>query len=183
MANAILDGADAVMLSGETSVGKHPNLVVTTMARIVDYTEEMASSGCRKRRRRRAGHREAARRKRVEMAKSVGASYLIVFSETGWSARIMAATRPRQPMLVFTPDAGVRNQLALVWGLECFLVPHASHTDEMVEQIDAELLAGDRAQPGQFWVLTAVCRQGSPGTTNGMRVHIIGAGSDGALRA
>ena len=119
----------------------------------------------------------------MDVAKALKASYLIAFSETGVSAQIMAASRPKIPMMVFTPNAAIRNQLAVVWGVETFLVPPASHTDQMVEQIDAELLAGDRAQAGQLCVLIAGVPPGIAGTTNSMRVHTIGAGSDGVLRA
>jgi pyruvate kinase len=178
VANAILDGADAVMLSGETSVGKHPNLVVSTMARIVDYTEEMGLERLPKLPKRKdMSVGEAVTKEAVDVAKALKASYLIAFSETGLSARIMAASRPKIPMMVFTPNAAIRNQLAVVWGVETFLVPPASHTDQMVEQIDAELLAGDRAQAGQLCVLIAGVPPGIAGTTNSMRVHTIGAGS------
>jgi pyruvate kinase len=178
VANAILDGADAVMLSGETSVGKHPNLVVSTMARIVDYTEEMGLERLPKLPKKKdMSIGEAVTKESVDVAKALRASYLIAFSETGLSARIMAASRPKIPMMVFTPNAAIRNQLAVVWGLETFLVPPASHTDQMVEQIDAELLAGDRAQAGQLCVLIAGVPPGIAGTTNSMRVHTIGAGS------
>ena len=90
----------------------------------------------------------------------------------------MAASRPRIPMMVFTPNAAIRSQLSVVWGIETFLVPPASHTDQMVEQIDAELLA-ERPRPrrASCCVLIAGVPPGIAGTTNSMRVHIIGAGS------
>ncbi|MGB8019721.1 MAG: pyruvate kinase [Candidatus Nanopelagicales bacterium] len=178
VANAILDGADAVMLSGETSVGKHPNLVVRTMARIVDYTEEKGLErlpSLPKKKKPQVG--EAVTKAGVDVANALGASYLTAFSESGTTARIMSASRPRIPMMVFTPSASVRQQLALVWGLECFLVPPATHTDQMVEQIDSELLASSKAKPGQLCVLIAGVPPGMPGTTNSLRVHTIGAGS------
>jgi pyruvate kinase len=180
VANAVLDGADAVMLSGETSVGRHPNLVVQTMARIVGYAEENGLERLPKLAKKKDMNvAEAVTKEAVDVAKTLKASYLIAFSETGTSAQIMAASRPRIPMMVFTPNAAIRNQLAVVWGLETFLVPPASHTDQMVEQIDAELLAGDRAQAGQLCVLIAGVPPGIAGTTNSMRVHTIGAGSAG----
>ena len=178
VANAILDGADAVMLSGETSIGKHPNLVVSTMARIVDYTEEKGLERMPKLpKKKEMTVGEAVTKEGVDVARSLRANFLIAFSETGVSARVMAASRPKIPMLVFTPNASVRSQLSVVWGLETFLVASASHTDQMVEQIDAELLAGDRAEQGQTCVLVAGTPPGVAGTTNSIRVHHIGAGS------
>lgn len=178
VANAILDGADAVMLSGETSVGNHPNLVVKTMASIVDYAEENGLERLpRLAKKKDLGVGEAVTKEAVDVAKALKASYLVAFSETGVTARRMAAARPKIPMLVFTPNAAVRSQLSVVWGLEVFLVPPASHTDQMVEQIDAELLAGDRAEEDQVCVLIAGVPPGVAGSTNSMRVHRIGAGS------
>ncbi len=178
VANAVLDGADAVMLSGETSVGKHPNLVVRTMANIVDYTEENGLERLPKLpKRKELTVAEAITKESVDVAKTIRASYLIAFTETGHTARSMAAARPRIPMLAFTPNAAVRHQLSVVWGMHTSLVAPASHTDQMVEQIDSELLAGARAHPGDLCVLIAGVPPGIAGSTNSMRVHRIGAGS------
>jgi len=81
-------------------------------------------------------------------------------------------------MMVFTPNAAIRQQLSVVWGVQTFLVPPASHTDQMVEQIDAELLASSNATPGQIAVVIAGVPPGVAGTVNGIRVHVIGSGSD-----
>jgi pyruvate kinase len=178
VANAVLDGADAVMLSGETSVGKHPNLVVQTMASIVDYTEEQGLERLPKLPKKKdIGVGEAITKEAVDVAKAVRASYLIGFTETGVTARIMAASRPRIPMLAFTPNVAIQQQLSIVWGIQTSLVPPATHTDQMVEQIDAELLAGDRAKEGELAVLIAGVPPGKAGTTNSIHVHHIGAGA------
>jgi pyruvate kinase len=178
VANAVLDGADAVMLSGETSVGKHPNLVVQTMARIVSFTEENGLERLPKLpKRKELTVAEAITKESVDVAKTIGASYLVAFTETGRTARSMAAARPRIPMMAFTPNVAVRHQLSIVWGMHTSLVPPASHTDQMVEQIDEQLLASDRAKAGDLCVLIAGVPPGVAGTTNSMRVHRIGAGS------
>jgi pyruvate kinase len=178
VANAVLDGADAVMLSGETSVGKHPNLVVQTMARIVDYTEENGLERLPKLpKRKNLSVAEAITKEAVDVAKTIDASHLVAFTETGQSARVMAASRPRIPMMAFTPNAAVRHQLSVVWGMHTSLVAPASHTDQMVEQIDAELLAKDDTRAGERCVLIAGVPPGISGSTNSMRVHVIGAGS------
>jgi pyruvate kinase len=178
VANAVLDGADAVMLSGETSVGKHPNLVVQTMANIVSYAEENGLERLpklpKKKRQTVAG---AVTRSATDVANWLDAQYLAAFSETGRTARIMAATRPKNRMLVFTPSAAIQQQLSVVWGVKCFLVPPATHTDQMVEQIDAALLSSGIGQEGEIVVLIAGVPPGVAGTTNGLRVHTVGAGS------
>ncbi len=179
VANAILDGADAVMLSGETSVGAHPNLVVQTMARIVAYAEEMHLEKLPKlpKKKVKEGAPEAVTAAGVEVAKAVRADYLVAFTESGRSARLMSSARPRTPMLAFTPSATVRQQLALVWGIESYLVPAAFHTDDMVEQIDAQVLASGRAKAGEIAVIIAGVPPGVSGSTNSVRVHVIGSGS------
>jgi pyruvate kinase len=178
VANAVLDGADAVMLSGETSVGKHPNLVVRTMARIVSYTEEEGLERLPKLpRSKNPTIAQAITRESVDVAKAVGATYLIAFTETGATARTMAAFRPRIPMRAFTPNAQIRQQLSVVWGMHTSLVPSATHTDQMVEQIDTELMAGFGAEAGDLVVLIAGVPPGISGSTNSMRVHAIGSGS------
>lgn len=180
VANAVLDGADALMLSGETSVGQHPALVVETMSRIIEHVES------------RALHRlaefpadppgstaKALTRAAVDVATSVGATHLIAFTETGLSARLIARWRSRTPLLAFTPDPRVRSQLALTWGVETFLVPSARHTDDMVVQVDRALLDIGRATVGERVVIVAGVPPGTPGTTNGMRVHRIGSAGPG----
>ena len=175
VANAVLDGADALMLSQETSVGDHPELVVDTMARIIRYVEgdhegyvpdlHKDESGSTAR-----ALTEAA----TAVGGSVGAKYLCAFTETGRSARLLARHRPSMPIMAFTPNQHVRSQLALVWGVETFLVDPADSTDHMVEQVDQELLGIARCQPGDRVVVVAGVPPGVTGTTNGMRVHIMG---------
>jgi pyruvate kinase len=180
VANAVLDGADALMLSGETSVGHNPALVVETMARIIERVEgealdripeldlEVRGSTAR-----------ALTRAAVDVAQYTGASHLIAFTETGRSARLIARWRCATPLLAFTPNPRVRSQLALVWGVETFLVPQVRHTDDMVVQVDKALLDIGRASIGERVVIVAGVPPGVPGTTNGMRVHKMGSAGPG----
>jgi pyruvate kinase len=181
VANAILDGADALMLSGETSVGEHPAHVIETMSRIVTHVESEAldripaladkpSESTAK----------ALTHAAVDVASDVEASHLIAFTETGRSARLIARWRAFTPLLAFTPDPRVRSQLALTWGVETFLVPSVNHTDDMVVQVDRALLEIGRATEGERVVIVAGVPPGRPGTTNGMRVHTIGSAGLGA---
>ncbi len=180
VANAVLDGADALMLSGETSIGHHPIAAVSTMARIIEHVEEQALHRLAEFPADPAGSTaKALTRAAVDVATSVGATHLIAFTETGLSARLIARWRSATPLLAFTPDPCVRSQLALTWGVETFLVPPARHTDDMVVQVDRALLDIGRATIGERVVIVAGVPPGTPGTTNGMRVHRIGSAGPG----
>lgn len=180
VANAVFDGADALMLSAETSVGVDPAHVVETMASIIETVEldggtklpEIATDAIR-------STAYAVARGAVQIAQSVAASYLCAFTETGRSARLVARLRPAVPLLAFTPLEQVRRQLTLVWGVQPFEVPAASSTDEMVKHLDHMLLETKRAIEGELVVVVAGVPPGISGTTNGVRVHKLGrAGKD-----
>ncbi|HEX6888000.1 MAG TPA: pyruvate kinase [Candidatus Nanopelagicales bacterium] len=178
VANAVLDGADAVMLSGETSVGKHPNIVVQTMASIVQYAEENGLERMPKLPKKKyLTIGEAVTKSAVDLARRTDASFIASFTETGRTAREVASSRPKNRMLAFTPSAAVQQRLSVVWGVDAFLVPPAMHTDQMVEQIDAELLASGLGKAGELVIIIAGVPPGVSGTTNGLRVHTVGAGS------
>lgn len=181
VANAVLDGADALMLSGETSVGEHPALVVRTMARIVEHVEQEALERLPGLGNDREGSTaRALTHAAVTVATEIGAGHLIAFTETGTSARLIARWRNPTRLLAFTPNGRVRSQLSLTWGVETFLVPQVSHTDDMVEQVDRALLEIGRATVGERVVIVAGVPPGIPGTTNGMRVHRIGGAGRGS---
>ena len=183
VANAVLDGADALMLSGETSVGEHPALVIETMARIIEHIEDQALDQLPPLKDSRFGSTaRSLTRAAVQVAIDSGATHLIAFTETGMSARLVSRWRPPTRILAFTPNARVRSQLSLVWGVETFLVPQVAHTDDMVVQVDKALLDIGRATVGEKVVIVAGVPPGVPGTTNGMRVHKIGmAGMGGGV--
>ncbi len=180
VANAVLDGADALMLSGETSVGHNPPLVVETMARIIEHVEAEALDTLPPLQETATGSTaRALTHAAVTSAQYVQASHLIAFTETGRSARLIARWRCSIPLLAFTPNPRVRSQLALVWGVETFLVPQVRHTDDMVMQVDKALLDIGRATAGERVVIVAGVPPGIPGTTNGMRVHKMGSAGPG----
>lgn len=174
VANAVLDGADAVMLSGETSVGEYPVVTVQTMARIVTSTEEhgldrIAPLGTRPR-----TQSGAITLAAVEVADFVEAKYLCVFTESGESARRMARLRNKIPILAFTPEESTRRKMALYWGVESFVVERVTHTDQMVAQVDEALKSTGRAQNGDKVIIISGSPPGIPGTTNDIRVHRVG---------
>ncbi|MPZ95638.1 MAG: pyruvate kinase [Propionibacteriales bacterium] len=183
VANAVLDGADAVMLSGETSVGKYPIQTVETMRRIIASTESeglerMAAIDWEPRTRSGIIAKAAA-----EVAERAGARYLVAFTASGDSARRLARYRSSVPLLAFTPHAAVRSQLALTWGVETFLVPMVEHTDEMVMQVDKALLDVERCAVGETVVIVAGSPPGIPGSTNALRLHRMGDAIKGVAPA
>lgn len=176
VANAVLDGADALMLSAETSIGDHAVAAVATMARIIVTVEEQGAWTLRSRATRRRTRQEAIAEAAAEVGRDVGAEALVAFTQTGVAARRLASQRSPIPLLAFTPRPEVRSQLALTWGVETFIVPIASHTDEMVTEVDRSMLALERGQPGDLVVVVAGSLTGSAGTTNMLRVHELGSG-------
>ncbi|MBA2465321.1 MAG: pyruvate kinase [Nocardioidaceae bacterium] len=174
VANAVLDGADAVMLSGETSVGAYPIETVTTMSRIIASTEDhglarMTAIDWQPRTRGGVIAKAAA-----EVATRVGAKYLVAFTQSGDSARRLSRYRGEIPMLAFTPVDAVRSQLAMSWGIETFRAPEVEHTDEMVRQVDEHLLKINRVQEGDLVVIIAGSPPSLPGSTNALRIHRMG---------
>jgi pyruvate kinase len=174
VANAVLDGADAVMLSGETSVGKYPIMTVSTMARIVATTEGGSLSVPRLQHdpRTRGGALTSAA---SNIARNIGAKALVAFSQTGDTVRRLARLHCELPLLAFTPEPTVRNQLTLSWGVQTFDVPFVEHTDEMFEQVDLALVGLPWLAPGDDVVIVAGSPPGTPGSTNTLRVHQLGA--------
>jgi pyruvate kinase len=176
VANAVLDGADAVMLSGETSVGAHPIGAVRTMERIIDAVESdtLWVPDVVRRSRSRSG---AIVRAAKDVGEALDVKALATFTQTGETARRLAALHPRQPLLAFTVDARVRSQLALSWGVETFLVPSVEHTDDMVAQVDFSLLSIGRLKVGDRVVVVAGSPPNTVGSTNLIRVHEVGTDS------
>jgi len=174
VANAVLDGADAVMLSGETSVGKYPVLTVSTMAKIVATTEagQMGVPRLQHDPRTRGGALTVAA---SQIARSVGAKALVAFTVTGDTVRRLSRLHCELPLLAFTPEPAVRHQLTLSWGVETFLMPFVHHTDDMFRQVDEQLLSLGRAQVGDYVVVVAGSPPGTPGSTNTLRVHQLGS--------
>jgi pyruvate kinase len=173
-ANAVLDGADAIMLSGETSVGKWPIEAVRTMAKIIESTEEhgldrVAELGTKPHTTGGAVTAAAA-----EIGDLLGAKYLVTFTTSGDSAKRLSRIRSKLPMLAFTPNQATRSQLALTWGIETFQVPMAKHTDQMARQVDVSLLESGRCVEGDTVVIVAGSPPGIPGSTNALRVHHVG---------
>lgn len=174
VANAVLDGTDAVMLSAETSVGQYPLETVQTMASIVAAAEEDTLQASHVLERRPETTGGAIARAAAEVGATVGARALVAFTMTGETARRLARYRSPIPLLAFTSVEEARAQLALTWGMETFCVPFAKHTDEMVRQVEQGLLTQGRCRKGERVVIVAGSPPGTPGSTNALRVHTLG---------
>lgn len=173
VANAVLDGADAVMLSGETSVGKFPVETVRTMARIIAAVESDSTDApalTHVPRTKRGVISYAAR----DIGERLDAKALVAFTHSGDTVRRLARLHTRLPLLAFTPVPAIRNQLALTWGTETFFVEPMDTTDQMVEQVDAALLSLGRYQRGDLVVIVAGAPPGRSGSTNLIHVHRLG---------
>ncbi|GGM37024.1 pyruvate kinase [Longimycelium tulufanense] len=173
VANAVLDGTDAVMLSGETSVGRYPIESVQTMARIVEAVESESTDVpalSHVPRTKRGVISYAAR----DIGERLNAKALVAFTQSGDTVRRLARLHTPLPLLAFTPVEEVRSQLALTWGTETFLVPRVDSTDQMIRQVDQAMLSIGRYQPGDLVVIVAGSPPGTIGSTNLIRVHRLG---------
>ncbi|MFY2789997.1 pyruvate kinase [Rhodococcus sp. KRD162] len=173
VANAVLDGTDAVMLSGETSVGKYVMDTVRTMARIVETVETEGDSVpplTHVPRTKRGVISYAAR----DIGERLDAKALVAFTQSGDTVRRLARLHTKLPLLAFTSISEVRSQLSLSWGTETFLVPDVGSTDAMVKEVDKALLELGRYNKGDQVVIVAGAPPGTVGSTNLIHVHRIG---------
>ncbi|WP_093597203.1 pyruvate kinase [Lentzea waywayandensis] len=173
VANAVLDGADALMLSGETSVGRYAIESVQTMGRIIEAveTESVVVPPLTHVPRTKRGVISYAAR---DIGERLNAKALVAFTQSGDTVRRLARLHTHLPLLAFTPEPAVRSQLALTWGTETFLVPRVESTDEMVRQVDVAMIEIGRYQAGDLMVVVAGSPPGTIGSTNLIRVHRLG---------
>jgi pyruvate kinase len=173
VANAVLDGADALMLSGETSVGKHAPEAVQTMSRIISAVElnSVAAPPLTHVPRTKRGVISYAAR---DIGERLDAKALVAYTQSGDTVRRLARLHTPLPLLAFTSLPEVRSQLALTWGTETFIVPHIDTTDGMIRQVDKSLLELGRYKRGDLVVIVAGAPPGTVGSTNLIQVHRIG---------
>jgi pyruvate kinase len=175
VANAILDGADAVMLSGETSVGEYPVVTVETMARIVSTTEAHGQEQMQDIAWDPHTTSGVITKAAAEVGERIDAKFLVAFTHSGDSARRLSRLRSQIPVLAFTPVEQTRAALTLSWGVESFLVPMVDHTDDMIRQVDKALIETGMIAEGERVVIVAGSPPGVAGHTNMVRVRRIGA--------
>ena len=172
VANAVLDGADAVMLSAETAVGHDPVAAVATMARIVEEAERSGPARVRPE----LGGLEGdvspgLAGAAVEAARSVGAKVIVAYTESGYTARLVAAFRPPMPVLALTPNEQVVHQLALIWGVEARRTPRLRSTDAVMQRARREVRSHGLASPGERMAIVAGVPLNQPGNTNLLTVQ------------
>ena len=177
VANAIIDGTDAVMLSAETAAGQYPRLAVEAMRRIIHEIEGKSLSLYRREDRRKA-ERSFSTEFAIAAASSaavsmLGSPCLIVFTKSGFSARVVASQRPQVPILVLTDVPRTYRQMAMVWGVVPELVGHCNSYDEMVRLAMDAVRRRELAKPGDRVVVTAGVPFDVPGTTNMIKVETV----------
>jgi pyruvate kinase len=178
VANAVLDGADALMLSGETSVGAFPVETVSTMAKIIQSTEENGLSRIPSLGTRPHTQGGAVSFAAMEIAELLGSKFVCVFTEGGDSLRRISRLRSGVPVLSFTPNEQTARELSLVWGSNTYIVPKVAHTDDMFEQVDKSVLDQGLCKLGDEVVVVAGTPPGVSGSTNTLRVHKVGTGAE-----
>lgn len=175
VANAIFDGTDAVMLSGETARGRYPVETVQVMDRIVRAAEA-------ERRLTATGHpshgqtetiAEAICTAAASAAETTGAVALAVMTESGTTARVLSKHQPAAPIVAFTPKEMTRRRMALYWGVDARVMQWLSNPDEQVTEIERRLTSDRTVRPGDRIVLLAGTVAGRPGGTNVMKLHAI----------
>lgn len=176
VANAILDGTDAVMLSAETAIGAYPELSVRAMRRIIAEIEKRGVLS--RREERKAGLVGASTEETIAVATRaaavlLGAPLVVVFTKSGFSARIVASQRPAVPILGLTPVERVFHQLSLIWGVVPALAPQVDSYAQMFEFARAEILARGLAKEGDRVLVTAGVPFDVPGTTNLLKVEVV----------
>ncbi len=173
VANAVLDGADALMLSGETSVGRYAIEVVQTMGRIIEAVETdspVVPPLSHVPRTKRGVISYAAR----DIGERLNAKALVAFTQSGDTVRRLARLHTRLPLLAFTPEESVRSQLAMTWGTTTRIVPKVDSTDQMIQQVDHAMLEMGKYAKGDLVVIVAGSPPGTVGSTNLIRVHRLG---------
>ena len=177
VANAILDGTDAVMLSGETAVGEYPVESVAMMRRIAQSAEEELFLGPHLRLARTSGEplsfADALSRAAAQVAENLDTKAIVAITQSGSSARLATQCRPRVPVLAATPLPGTARRCALYWGVRSALIEPVQDTDEMLEGIERRVREMNLAQAGDVIVVTAGTPIGRRGTTNMMKLQVI----------
>lgn len=176
VANAILDGTDAVMLSGETASGQYPVEAVRMMQQISEMTEQAFPYDLWRSRRWKNINRptvtEAISAATCDVAEEVGARVIVSTTMSGYTAQQIARHRPVTPIIAVSPLERTQRRLALVWGVECVRVPNYSSTDKMLEQ-SVTAVQPFGLNTGDKMVITAGVPFGSSGLTNLIQVHEI----------
>jgi len=169
VANAIIDGTDAIMLSGETAAGQYPVESVETMVRIA--LEAESSFPPRERRRKRVeSDSHAISHAACYITESMDVKVIAAFTHTGYSARLVSKDRPAVPIYAFVPDEGVGRSLTLDWGVQSVVIKYGGETEELIAAVEAELARLNVVCPGEAVVFVGGTPMGVPGRTNFIKI-------------
>ena len=174
VANAVFAGADCVMLSGETANGDYPTLAAGMMSAIAVEAERSPFFEHQPYATRATSVAEAIARGAVNTAREIGAKFLVAFTESGSSAMNVSLARPPVPIVAFSPNAQTRRRMALLWGVIPRELPALSDTDALVDWVSGDLMANGLASPGERVVIVFGAPLGVSGSTNSIRIHVIG---------
>jgi pyruvate kinase len=175
VAHAVYDGTDGVMLSGETATGEHPILACRMMARIVSEAEKSTFYEPQaKKQTASTGVVEAVARNAVGIAHELGARLIVAFTESGHTARLVSKARPSMPIVAFSPSERTRRKLAMYWGVIPSKIEPTLDIDSLVDLASGHLLARGLASPGDHCVVVFGAPLGVRGSTNSIRVRVVG---------
>ncbi|MBT4483150.1 MAG: pyruvate kinase, partial [Candidatus Latescibacteria bacterium] len=175
VANAVIDGSDAVMLSGETAVGKYPIVAVETMKRIIDGVEEQVGKG----------HsftnvildnpniEDAVTAAACRAAEVLNAKVIVAYTQSGSTAMRLSKYRPRTRIIALTPFEEIRRRISIYWGIRSILVHDIQNTDSMADTAENLIVKNGHARKGDIIVITLGTPLNEPGTTNLVNVHRI----------
>ena len=180
VANAILDGTDAVMLSAETAVGRYPVEAVSTMHRIARAVESSEPGVFTSRTSGRHGTALAVARAAATVAREVEARAIVVITRTGRSAELLSKERPVTPLIAFTEAEATARRLALWWGITCYATRFEDNTDAMIAHLEADLMRRGLAAAGETIVLVGSAPVVARGRTNFLKVHRVRGANTGA---
>jgi pyruvate kinase len=174
VANAVFAGADCVMLSGETANGDYPTLAAAMMNAIALEAERSPFLEHQPYASRATSVAEAIARGAVNTAREIGARFLVAFTETGSSPMNVSLARPPVPIVAFSPNPQTRRRMALLWGVIPRELPSLNDTDQLVDWVTGDLMANGLASPGERVVIVFGAPLGVSGSTNSIRVHVLG---------
>ena len=174
VANAVWDGTDAVMLSGETAVGRHPLLVIQMMDRIVRSAEAAPSDSVSVRLRRESSHEAAVTHAARVLAEDIQARAIIGLTRTGRTARLLSSGRASRPVYAFSPDQRVCNRLSLWWGVSPIFQAMSRTIEDDVDAMETALCARGAVEPGDLVVLTGSQPFERGAHTNFVKFHRVG---------
>lgn len=172
VANAILDGTDCVMLSGETAVGKHPVQAVEVMARIAVETETSLSPVSPDRHI--SGIGESVAHAACRAGEEQRARAIVAFTQSGTTALLVSKHRPTVPVIAATPFESIARKTALYWGVSPIILTTKRTTDDMIATVERAMLKRKLVKPGDLIVITAGVPIGQAGSTNMMKIHRVG---------